>query len=247
MKRRLNWQIALGLVLILLSVIFYLIHYAIFRDARHIFLYLIGDIAFVFIEVLLVTLVIHQILDLREKKALLNKMNMVIGAFFSEVGTALLKMLSIFDGNSSLISRELVVNKDWTDKKFIACRKLIMSYGCVVDSRAADLEALKDFLAAKRGFLLRLLENQNLLEHETFTDLLWAIFHLTDELVHRDDVTRLPLTDLEHLSGDIKRAYISLLQEWLGYMKHLKKDYPYLFSLAARTNPFDEHASVEVR
>lgn len=55
-----------------------------FRDPHHIFLYLIGDIAFVFIEVLLVTLIIHQLLSRREKQAMLKKLNMVIGAFFSE-------------------------------------------------------------------------------------------------------------------------------------------------------------------
>jgi len=30
-------------------------------------------------------------------------------------------------------------------------------------------------------------------------------------------------------------------------MKHLKANYPYLFSLAARTNPFDANASIEVK
>jgi hypothetical protein len=30
-------------------------------------------------------------------------------------------------------------------------------------------------------------------------------------------------------------------------MEHLKNDYPYLFSLAVRTNPFDPNASVEVK
>jgi len=32
----------------------------IFTDAHHIFIYLVGDIAFVFIKVLLVTMIIHQ-------------------------------------------------------------------------------------------------------------------------------------------------------------------------------------------
>jgi hypothetical protein len=54
----LNWQVLLGLFLILLSAMLYLIHYTIFRDPHHIFLYLIGDIAFLPIEVLLVTLLI---------------------------------------------------------------------------------------------------------------------------------------------------------------------------------------------
>ena len=82
--KRLNWQFLLGLYLIALSAAFYLIHYGIFRDAHHIFIFLVEDIAFVPIEVLLVTLIIHRMLDAREKRAMLEKMNMVIGAFFSE-------------------------------------------------------------------------------------------------------------------------------------------------------------------
>jgi len=35
--------------------------------------------------------------------------------------------------------------------------------------------------------------------------------------------------------------------QWLAYMKHLKKEYPYLFSLAVRTNPFDPDVSVAVK
>ena len=87
--KRFSWQIVLGLSLIVLSIVFYLIHYVIFRDPHHIFIYMIGDIAFVFVEVLLVTLIIHRLLDEREKRARLEKLNMVIGTFFSEVGTRL--------------------------------------------------------------------------------------------------------------------------------------------------------------
>ena len=85
-----------------------------------------------------------------------------------------------------------------------------------------------------------------MLEHESFTDLLWAVFHLTEELDNRKDVTQLPDSDYDHLSGDIKRAYSLLISAWLAYMGHLKTDYPYLFSLAVRTNPFDPQASPEV-
>ncbi len=52
-----------------------------------------------------------------------------------------------------------------------------------------DLTDLKRFLTDHRDFFLRLLENPNLLEHERFTDLLWAVFHLMDELSHRDTIT----------------------------------------------------------
>jgi len=71
--KRFRWQILLGLCFIVLSTILYLIHYTIFRDSHHIFLYLIGDIAFLPIEVLLVTLIIDQLLSAREKRALLKK------------------------------------------------------------------------------------------------------------------------------------------------------------------------------
>lgn len=53
----------------------------------------------------------------------------------------------------------------------------------------------------------------------------------------------MPSNDLQHLAGDIKRAYIRLAGEWLDYMKYLKDNYPYLFSLAMRMNPFDQNAS----
>jgi len=112
-----------------------------------------------------------------------------------------------------------------------------------VESQKGDLENLKNFLLEKRAFLLGLLENPNLLEHESFTELLWAVFHLTEELAFRIDLKQLPKTDVQHLSGDIRRAYVLLISEWLAYMKHLRDSYPYLFSLAARMNPFDPHAS----
>ena len=95
--------------------------------------------------------------------------------------------------------------------------------------------------------MLGLLENPNLLEHESFTNLLWAVFHLTEELIHRRRLKGLPDSDYKHLSGDIKRIYHLLIAEWLEYMEHLKNDYPYLFSLAMRMNPFDANASVEVK
>ena len=238
-----NWQVLLGISLVALSAVLYLLHYAIFRDSHHIFIYLLGDIAFVPIEVLLVTLIIHRLLSAREKRAMLKKMNMVVGVFFSEVGTALLKLLSVFDPQSGKLGVKLVVASNWPEQEFSMVKKYVKGYDCRIDIHKGDLEGLRDFLVGERRFLLALLQNPNLLEHESFTDLLWAVTHLTEELSHRKDLRTLPNADYEHLSGDIKRAYIMLITEWLGYMEHLKESYPYLFSLAVRTNPFDPAAS----
>lgn len=68
--KRLHWNFFLGFTLVTLSVITYLAHYAIFRDSHHIFIYLVGDIAFLPIEVLLVTLIIHRLLTEREKRVM---------------------------------------------------------------------------------------------------------------------------------------------------------------------------------
>jgi len=95
--------------------------------------------------------------------------------------------------------------------------------------------------------MLNLLENPNLLEHESFTNLLWSVFHLTDELGHRVDIDHLPDNDYAHLTVDINRVYQLVLSQWIGHMRHLENDYPYLFSLAARTNPFTPDASVEIK
>jgi hypothetical protein len=236
-----DWKVSLGIILLVLSALCYSIHYLIFRDAEHIFKYMLGDIAFVFIEVLMVTLLIHRVLEVREKKGRLQKLNMVIGVFFSEVGTPLLKFMAVSDkGINSM--RESIAQTADSDKLEII-EKALSSNRTPLDVGEEHLARLKTELTQKRDFLLRLLENQNLLEHESFTDTLWAVFHLTEELVARASIDSLPDKDLMHLGGDATRAYRALSREWLAYMKHLKSSYPYLYSLALRTDPFDPKAS----
>jgi len=94
--------------------------------------------------------------------------------------------------------------------------------------------------------MVRLLENPVILEHQSFTGLLQSVFHLTEELERRKNLDALPAADIEHLAGDINRVYRLISGEWLSYMKYLKNNYPYLFSLAIRTNPFDENASAVI-
>lgn len=191
----------------------------------------------------MVASVTELLLNRRERRARLEKLHMVIGAFFSEVGSTLLVYLSDFDDRLEQIKGDLVVRGDWTEAQFREVAGRIRGYDYHVDAAKVDFEHLRAFLAARRDFLLRLLENPSLMEHETFTDLLLAVFHLTEELTHRRKVTDLPASDQAHLAGDIKRIYGLLVHQWLDYLHYLKVNYPYLFSLAIRTNPFDEKAS----
>ncbi|MDZ4163767.1 MAG: hypothetical protein U1C55_01450 [Smithellaceae bacterium] len=244
--KRSKWLIYLGLAMIFLTVAVYLIHYAIFRDAHHIFIYLIGDIAFVFFEVFLVTIIIHELLQLREKQTLMEKLNMVIGAFFSEVGSDLLRLFSQLDPQARELNEKLLVRDDWSGKVFDQLRQELKGYGYAIQLEEESLPALKEILLAKREFLLRLLENPNILEHDKFTNLLQAVFHLTEELAARRDLSHLTPGDRDHIVIDIKRVYHSLTMEWLIYMKYLKASYPFLFSFSLRTNPFNPEATAEL-
>jgi hypothetical protein len=241
--RRLSWQLLLGLSLALASLALYMLHYAIYRDPHHIFIYLLGDIAFLPVEILLVTLIIHELLNEREKRARMEKQNMIIGAFFSEVGTALLARFSDLDPKLDQIRGELVMAGDWSARDFDAVSRRLKGYNYAVEVDEADLEGLRLLLAGKRDFLLQLVQNPSLLEHESFSELLRSVFHLTEELISRGEIGDLPSTDSRHMAGDINRAYVLLVHQWLGYMRHLSDEYPYLFSLAMRTNPFDREAS----
>ena len=113
-----HWQAFLVLLLVALSTVLYLAHYAVFRDAHHIWLYLLGDIAFLPLEVLLVVLVLHRLLDLREKRSMFKKLNMVIGAFFSEVGTQLLGRFRRFDARAGELAAGLADMDEWSKADF---------------------------------------------------------------------------------------------------------------------------------
>jgi hypothetical protein len=243
MRRRFSFIIYLAIAFVALSGVAYFIHYIIFRDVYHIFIYMIGDLAFLPLEVLLVVVIIERLLARRERQAKLEKLNMVVGAFFSELGNYLLQdLLKHFD-NRLEISNHLNITESWTKKDFKKAADFAYHLKVDVDCRNIDLGRLKAFLAEKRTFLLTLLENPNLLEHDRFTDLLWAVTHLDEELEARTSLIGLPEKDLEHLAVDIQRMYDHLASEWLDYVQHLKSKYPFLFSLVLRTHPFQEQQS----
>ena len=242
-----SWYYALALVLIISSTIFYIIQIAIFHKSEDTFFYLLQDLSFVPIQVLLVTLILDKLLKRREKNSFLNKLNMVIGVFFNDIGNELITLIGYFSVDFTKISSQLQISVAWKDIDFNDKMKEFSLGIEDIILKNEGLEALKQFFSSKKKGLLAMLSNPNLLEHDTFTDLLWAVFHLADELMHRKNFNNLPDTDQNHLKGDMLRAYKLIVSEWLSYMKHLKKSYPYLYSIAVRTNPFNPEADVTVQ
>jgi len=236
----------IALFMLTASVILYWLDYQVAGKSGEVIVGFLGNLAFLPIYVLFVTLMIERVIKERERSAIRQKLNMVIGVFFSEVGTELIRDGFGFVQDADELRGQLAITPQWTDQQFRDLLAYLKSRRFNIDSRKGCLVELKGFLTEKRQFMLGLLENPNLLEHDEFSDLLWAVFHLLEELASRRSMEGLPPTDLDHLSGDISRAYELLIREWVVYMQHLKNDYPYLFSLAVRMNPMNPEAHAEI-
>ena len=245
--KQFSWELKFGFGLVCLSLFLYSVHYAMFRDLHYIMLLCFINLAFLPISVLVVTLIINRLLAARERSLRLEKLNMLIGVFFSSAGTQLLSYFCTWNPEIREIRTDLSPTSTWSKSDFWVAIRKAKEHPYHVQINPANLSELRDFLMHKSDFLIRLLENPHLLEHEAFSNVLRAVFHLDEELTCRKDLKALPETDLEHLAGDIRRIYELLVQEWLKHLEYLKREYPYLFSLAIRLNPLDSESSVIVR
>jgi hypothetical protein len=242
-------EIALFVTLLAAGALLYALRWALFPSPvlhNEMWRFLIGDIGFLFVQVAIVTLLIDSLLRSRERRAMRHKLNMVIGAFFSELGTDLLGRIAISDTALESVREDLIPQEGWTAADYTAARTALKAHHSDIDIKACDLYELRAMLLDEKRFVLGLLGNQALLEHEEFTELLWAVTHLAEELEVRPSLDEIPTPDRIHITGDVKRVFVLLVHEWLGYLRHLQVHYPFLFSLAVRTNPLDPNARAEV-
>jgi hypothetical protein len=242
--KKLKFHHVIIFILLFASATFFVLQQLIFHDMHESGFLLFQDMIFMPIHILLVTFILDKILSDREKKERLEHQNIVISSFFSEIGNDVIVMLNTNIVELEKISSVLNMDQTWEDNNFKSAAKIMAAYSYHVNVTQDLLAKLKKQLPQKKEYLLSLFSNPNLLEIDTFTNMLWALYHLTDELENRDDIANLPDTDLEHLAIDIVRIYGMLVCEWIKYMRHLKRKYPYLWSLAVRKNPFAKNKSV---
>ncbi len=194
--------------------------------------------------------VISSLTDLfvnrREESLREQKIDMVTGLFFSEMGNDLLKRFVLLDPEAEKIHSLLNLSEEWTGKDYDKAFTALSRHRLVIESRNSDIHTILECLQNRADVLLRLIENPAIQDHEHFSELLLAVFHLRDELLHRSDLLTLTDSDRKHLENDILRVYKLLIFEWLRYISYLKKNYEYLFSLAMRLNPFDPDADAAV-
>ena len=238
--KRLTWEGKLACLLISISIILYAIKFLFFGDngESNTLSYIFNSLGFLPINILIVTLIINRLLTMRAKREQQEKNRMVIGLFFSEMGTSLLRRLVSCDPSAGTLRETMLVKNTWTKEDYAAAKKHASSVCTKTVPTLDDLTEIDELFIKNHNFLLRLIENPVLLEHNTVSKLLQDLFHLGEELAGRNDLYSLPESDIAHLTGDVNRVYCQLTILWLDHMAYLSRNYPYLLSLSIRKNPF---------
>ncbi|MCH4890025.1 hypothetical protein EZV73_20770 [Acidaminobacter sp. JC074] len=249
MKKHVKSQLLIGLGLIALSILLHYVHVLMFHDVHHTMIFLVADIAFVPLEVFFVTMVLDKILEKREKAHLMEKLSMLVGLFYTKLGQELLEMLSNSDKNIEQIRDLCQVNLETYEMDFKRAGQGMKAHKHRIDISKVDLIRLKSLLDEQEPFLVNMISNPALLEHDTFSDLLLSLFHLREELEMRKvsgDQSQMKDYHLDHLRIDLNRAYRNLSIEWVDYMKYLKEHYPFLYVTAIMKNPYDQRQADEI-
>ncbi|MDO5849109.1 MAG: hypothetical protein Q4P18_06220 [Methanobrevibacter sp.] len=249
---KINWKIKFGIGLLIVSCLLYGFAFFFLNEPDKVFFYIVIDSAFVPIDILVVVLVIESIIEKKEKEAVLDKLDMILGVFFSEIGNNLLEMISRVNSDNGEIIKKLKNIDKWDDDDFKHAYKYLKTNGVSFTPEIPENEVqqfvrtLQHLLKGKRPFLIDLLENPNIIEKVSFSNLLLAMFHLDDELELRRDLDQVGTADFEHIIGDIDRVYCRLTYEWIKYLQFLNNHYPYMSSLTMRVNPFNPETNVYI-
>jgi len=231
-------EIKTGVVLIAFSSLLYLINYLMFGDAHHLIIVIAEDLAFMPIYVFITAVIAERLLTKKEKMEMSRKMNALVGIFFTEIGYEMIKIITGFDKDFYKIKNELIDVENWDESKAKHIRGIVEHHKYYAPEGCGDLYVMKDLILAKKDFMLELMSNSSLIEKDEFSELLLAVNHILEEFRTRGEIATLDNADIDHLHIDIERAYRHLINGWVTYMLHLEKEYPFLYNLAVRVNPF---------
>lgn len=221
--------VVVSLILVAISVIMFIIHYLVFGQAVNTAYYSLMNLCFIPINSLVVTLILERLIDYKAKQERMEKLNMLIGLFFTEVGYKLMHLIIKVDKrgkNSITLFNDLDEVKNQVEK-----------HKYIIDIEEVDLDKIMDVLLENSNLLVDLISNENIMQHEIFTDLLMSVIHLRDEIIfYKNDKNN--QLDISHLEKDILRVYRNITIQWVDYLKYLNKSYPFLYDNAIRVNPF---------
>ena len=236
-----KWEVKISILLIIFSIFFYLVNYMTFHDTTFIEKYILVQLGFLPLSVLLVTIVLNSLMVRKERMERMEKLNIVIGSFFADVGKDLLRYISKYDSNIWNLVHHLGMLKE-DPENFYKLKELIEKRNYTVNFDRINIYELKKYLMEKREMVINFLGNPVIIEHEAFTDLLWMLIHTTEELRRTVNFDAIKPEDRDDLEDDIEMLYRLLAHEWVKYVHYLQSNYPHIYRYEIKTNPFVPHA-----
>ena len=117
MSKRLSWKLKFSILMVLLIIIIYGSNYLVLGDAEHIISYVWTHLGFIPVDILLVAFLLDEIIERKEKEAMLEKLDRLMSTFFSEVGNELINQLSTVNKYKAS-TENLKSIKNWEDKDY---------------------------------------------------------------------------------------------------------------------------------
>lgn len=219
----------ISMILIVLSAIMFLIHYLVFGQAVNTAYYSLMNLCFIPINSLVVTIILESLIEYKAKQERIEKLNMLVGIFFTEVGCKLMHLIISADKDAK---NSITSFKDLSNVK-----SQVIKHDYKINMDEIDIEGIKSILVGNSSLFINLISNENILQHEIFTDLLMSVVHLRDEIIFMENDNYGEI-DTIHLEKDIIRVYKNITIQWVHYLEHLNKFYPFLYNNAIRINPF---------
>ena len=227
--KKIRYYFVISFILIALSSIMFFIHYLIFGQALNTAYYSLMNLCFIPINSLVVTIILEKLIDYRAKKDRIEKINMLVGIFFTEVGGKLMHLIIDSDKDA----KNYITNFEDLNK----IKKCLYEYNYKVDMKYIDLCAIKNILVERNNLFVTLISNESILQHQIFTDLLMSVIHLRDEIIFMEKDKDSGF-NINHLENDVIRVYKNISIQWISYLEYLSKSYPFLYNNAIRVNPF---------
>lgn len=211
--------------LLLVSALIYACQILIFREPRTTFFYLLQDCAFLPATVAIATVVVGQVLSERERRERMEKTRMLTSAFYTEIGGQLMGIL-LAETEKEADLRGILIRNSREELSLEEAQRKLREARILLRVDEDAFYCVKRLILEHRTALLVISSNPLLLENESFTELLWGIFHLTDEFRLRGDFPDLPPAVQKHLNQDMEKVLRLLLLNWVGNVRYLKKQYP---------------------
>ena len=226
------------LLLLCTSALLYAIHYLIFRDLHHLAIFGLHELAFVPLEVILVTLGLDKLVEKTHREETRSKVSIIETLYFNESGGTMLRYLTSFDPDAARLRELLQVTESWRSSDFRQAIRQLKSYPFLLDLDRIDFFGLHYHLSQRHEYYRSMLENPALTQSEAFTEMIMKIYLLWEELDGRTNLYQLPEKDRNYLAELLHEIYRELTEYWLDNVYNHSIHNRFRLHRAIESNPF---------